>query len=87
MLPLFFKFSKHFFFIFKILKLTKEDYVNVICARASHWNEVGKWFFYETQVMSCQADSLVPATNAHRKDLIEKVMHLKPGGTSEFEYV
>ena len=22
--------------------LTKQDYVNVICARASHWNEVGK---------------------------------------------
>jgi len=22
--------------------LTKQDYVNVICARASHWDEVGK---------------------------------------------
>jgi len=22
--------------------LTKQDFVNVICARASHWDEVGK---------------------------------------------
>ncbi len=22
--------------------LTRQDYVNVICARASHWDEVGK---------------------------------------------
>lgn len=22
--------------------LTKQDYVNVVCARASHWDEVGK---------------------------------------------
>ena len=25
-----------------ISTLTKQDYVNVICARASHWDEVGK---------------------------------------------
>lgn len=25
-----------------IQTLTRQDYVNVICARASHWNEVGK---------------------------------------------
>lgn len=25
-----------------IRTLTKQDYVNVICSRASHWNEVGK---------------------------------------------
>lgn len=23
--------------------LTKQDYVNVICARASYWDEVGKY--------------------------------------------
>ena len=23
--------------------LTRQDYVNVVCARASHWDEVGKW--------------------------------------------
>ena len=23
--------------------LTKQDYVNVVCARASHWDEVGKY--------------------------------------------
>ena len=23
--------------------LTKQDYVNVVCSRASHWNDVGKY--------------------------------------------
>ncbi len=26
-----------------IKTLTKQDYVNVVCARASHWDEVGKY--------------------------------------------
>ncbi|GFO18775.1 voltage-dependent calcium channel subunit alpha-2/delta-2-like [Plakobranchus ocellatus] len=65
--------------------LTKQDYVNVICARNSHWNEVGKWHFYDTQVLSCQKESMVPATNAYRKDLKEKISKLKAGGTSELE--
>lgn len=26
-----------------ISTLTKQDYVNVVCARASHWDEVGKY--------------------------------------------
>lgn len=25
--------------------LTRQDYVNVICARQSHWDEVGKWVY------------------------------------------
>ncbi|XP_067936801.1 voltage-dependent calcium channel subunit alpha-2/delta-1-like [Watersipora subatra] len=65
--------------------LTKQDYVNVICARASHWDEVGKWKAYSTDVLSCQQDKLVAATNAHRKDLIEKIDNLEPMGTSELE--
>ncbi|KAJ8307805.1 hypothetical protein KUTeg_014644 [Tegillarca granosa] len=65
--------------------LTKQDYVNVICARASHWDEVGKWKFFQTSVLSCQENNMVPATTAHRKDLIEKIEKLKPGGTSELE--
>ncbi|GFR88739.1 voltage-dependent calcium channel subunit alpha-2/delta-2-like, partial [Elysia marginata] len=65
--------------------LTKQDYVNVICARNSHWNEVGKSHFYDTQVLSCQKERLVPATNAYRKDLKEKISKLKAGGTSELE--
>ncbi|CAL1539791.1 unnamed protein product [Lymnaea stagnalis] len=65
--------------------LTKQDYVNVICARNSHWNEVGKWHYFDTQVLSCQEQRMVPATNAHRKDLIEKIDKLKAGGTTELE--
>ncbi|XP_069125986.1 LOW QUALITY PROTEIN: voltage-dependent calcium channel subunit alpha-2/delta-2-like [Argopecten irradians] len=65
--------------------LTKQDYVNVICARASHWDEVGKWKYFSTDVLSCQTESLVEATIAHRKDLIEKINKLKAGGTSELE--
>ncbi|XP_059149465.1 voltage-dependent calcium channel subunit alpha-2/delta-2-like [Physella acuta] len=65
--------------------LTKQDYVNVICARNSHWNEVGKWHYYDTTVLSCQEQRMVPATNAHRKDLIEKIDKLKAGGTTELE--
>ncbi|BFY99384.1 hypothetical protein BsWGS_02424 [Bradybaena similaris] len=65
--------------------LTKQDYVNVICARNSHWNEVGKWHLYDTRVLSCQQQGLVPATNAHRKDLIEQIEKLKAGGTTELE--
>lgn len=65
--------------------LTKQDYVNVICARASHWDVVGKWFYRSTNVLSCQQDRMVPATTAYRKDLIEKVYKLVPSGTSELE--
>ncbi|XP_021354096.1 voltage-dependent calcium channel subunit alpha-2/delta-1-like, partial [Mizuhopecten yessoensis] len=65
--------------------LTKQDYVSLICARASHWDEVGKWKYFSTNVLSCQTESLVPATIAHRKDLIEKIQKLKAGGTSELE--
>ncbi|KAL8570692.1 hypothetical protein ACOMHN_039127 [Nucella lapillus] len=68
-----------------IRTLTKQDYVNVICSRASHWNEVGKWYMYDTDVMSCQKKRMVPATNAHRKDLIEKIDKLKAGGTTELQ--
>ncbi|XP_052774120.1 voltage-dependent calcium channel subunit alpha-2/delta-3-like isoform X2 [Mya arenaria] len=65
--------------------LTKQDYVNVICARASYWDEVGKWHFYQTTVVSCEQKHMVPATIAHRKDLIKNIQDLKPGGTSELE--
>ncbi|XP_005108179.1 voltage-dependent calcium channel subunit alpha-2/delta-2 [Aplysia californica] len=65
--------------------LTKQDYVNVICARNSHWNEVGKWHYYDTRVLSCQEERMVKATNAHRKDLIEKIEKLVAGGTTELE--
>ncbi|XP_033124937.1 voltage-dependent calcium channel subunit alpha-2/delta-1-like [Anneissia japonica] len=65
--------------------LTKQDYVNVICARASHWDEVGKWHYYNTEVLSCKDDRLVPASTAHRKDLNEKTGNLIPGGTSELK--
>ncbi|CAD5114296.1 DgyrCDS3438 [Dimorphilus gyrociliatus] len=65
--------------------LTRQDYINVICARASHWDEVGKWHEFGSQVLSCRKDSLVQATTAHRKDLIEKIYRLEPGGTSEVE--
>ncbi len=44
-----------------------------------------RWHFYSTEVLSCQQDRLVQATVAHRKDLIEKVYKLVPGGTSELE--
>lgn len=65
--------------------LTKQDYVNVICGRESHWDEVGKWFEYQTEVLSCQQNRLVPASTSHRKDLIEKIDNLKAGGTSELK--
>jgi len=65
--------------------LTAHDYVNVICARASHWDEVGKIQSFQTEVLSCQQKSIVQATLAHRKDLKEKVSELVAGGTSELE--
>lgn len=66
--------------------LTAHDYVNVVCARASHWNEVGKSQSYQTEVLSCQQNRIVQATLAHRRDLKEKVSELVAGGTSELEY-
>ena len=65
--------------------LTSHDYVNVICGRASHWDEVGKIQSYRTEVLSCQQNSIVQATLAHRKDLKEKVSEIVAGGTSELE--
>ncbi|XP_071807181.1 voltage-dependent calcium channel subunit alpha-2/delta-3-like [Asterias amurensis] len=65
--------------------LTKQDYVNVICARASHWDAFGKWHPFNTTVLSCKDDRLVPATTAHRKDLKEKTQALIPDGTSELK--
>ncbi|XP_030839369.1 voltage-dependent calcium channel subunit alpha-2/delta-3-like [Strongylocentrotus purpuratus] len=66
--------------------LTKQDYVNIICARASHWDGEGKWYYYRTEVQSCKNDTLVPATTAHRKDLYSKTINLVPGGTSELKH-
>lgn len=41
--------------------------------------------YYGTTALSCQQDTMVPATIAHRKDLKEKIQKLKAGGTSELE--
>ncbi|VEL34225.1 unnamed protein product [Protopolystoma xenopodis] len=68
-----------------IRTLTKRDYMNVICARASHWDEVGHWYPYQTEVLSCQENHMVPATLAHRRDLIEKINAIEPGGTTEMD--
>ena len=57
----------------------------MICARSSHWNEVGKSETYLTQVLSCRQQSIVQATLAHRRDLKEKVSELVAGGTTELE--
>lgn len=65
--------------------LTRQDYVNIICAHESHWDHIGKWHVYKTEVLSCQQDSMVKATLAFKRDLKEKLAKLKPGGTSEFE--
>ncbi|KAJ8032799.1 Voltage-dependent calcium channel subunit alpha-2/delta-2 [Holothuria leucospilota] len=65
--------------------LTKQDYVNIVCARASHWDGEGKWHYYKTEVMSCKNDTLVPASASHRKDLMEKTSMLEAGGTSELK--
>jgi hypothetical protein len=42
---------------------------------------------YDTDVLSCQKKRMVPATTAHRKDLIEKIDKLKAGGTTELQSV
>ncbi|KAL3318708.1 hypothetical protein Ciccas_002628 [Cichlidogyrus casuarinus] len=65
--------------------LTKRDYLNVVCARESAWDDVGKWHHYKPEVLSCQENRLVPATSVFRKDLRSKINDLKPGGTSEFK--
>ncbi|CAF1210710.1 unnamed protein product, partial [Didymodactylos carnosus] len=65
--------------------LTKQDYVNIICVHESHWNDIGKWTEYKTEVLSCQQDTMVQATLAYKRDLKEKLLHLHAGGTSEFE--
>ena len=44
-----------------------------------------RWHQFDTDVLSCQQKGLVPATVSHRKDLIEKIYKLVPGGTSELE--
>ena len=46
---------------------------------------IRRWFVYNTEVLSCQNNRLVPASTSHRKDLIDKIDNLKAGGTSEFE--
>ncbi|KAJ7333705.1 hypothetical protein OS493_015788 [Desmophyllum pertusum] len=65
--------------------LTKQDYVNVICGHDGHYDEVGKWVEYKTEVLSCQQNRLVPASTSHRKDLIEKIDNLKAGGTTDLK--
>jgi hypothetical protein len=44
-----------------------------------------RWHSFTTDVLSCQQQRMVPATNAHRKDLGAKIEKLKAGGTSELE--
>ena len=45
-----------------------------------------RWHHHQTNVLSCQHERMVPATIAHRKDLIKNIEDLQPGGTSELEY-
>ena len=54
------------------------DYVFISCV-------IYRWHFYDTKVLSCEEERMVAATNAHRKDLIEKIEKLKAGGTTELE--
>ena len=54
--------------------LKAHDYVNVICGRNSHWDEIGKSQTFQTEVLSCQQNRIVQATLAHRRDLKEKVL-------------
>ena len=44
-----------------------------------------RYYKYDTEVLSCQKDRLVPASTSHKKDLIEKIDSLKAGGTSELK--
>lgn len=44
-----------------------------------------RWQLFTTDVLSCQQNKLVAATNAHRKDLTSKIERLQPKGTSELE--
>ena len=46
--------------------LTAHDYVNVICGRNSHWDEIGKSQTFQTEVLSCQQNRIVQATLAGR---------------------
>jgi voltage-dependent calcium channel alpha-2/delta-3 len=57
------------------MQRAKEYFYDVMCS----------WHFHKTEVLSCQQDHLVQATQSHRKDLVEKIYKLNPGGTSELE--
>ncbi|EDV25350.1 uncharacterized protein TRIADDRAFT_55341 [Trichoplax adhaerens] len=65
--------------------LTRNDYVNIVCTRFSHWDETGKWHFYETTVLGCYKDQLIPASLTNRKSLSNAIDNLKAGGTSEMK--
>ena len=49
------------------------------------FQSIFRWHAFNTEVQSCQHERMVPATIAHRKDLIKNIEGLKPGGTSELE--
>lgn len=60
----------------QIFSIKAHDYVNVICGRNSHWDEIGKSQSFQTEVLSCQQNRIVQATLAHRRDLKQKVSEI-----------
>ena len=67
------------------LVMPRHHYLLICCDAAQRGSYSFRWHYFSTDVLSCQQDKLVAATNAHRKDLMSKIERLKPQGTSELE--
>lgn len=64
--------------------LTKDDFVNVITYRSSHWDYDSNYYSYRSfQVLGCRQDALSSATAARQQEMIDRLNEFGPAGGSD----
>ena len=64
--------------------LTKDDFVNVITYRSSHWDYNSNYYSYRRfQVLGCRQDSLQSATVSRQQEILDRLDEFSPAGGSD----
>jgi len=63
--------------------LTKDDFVNVITYRTSHYDYDSNYYSYRPfQVLGCRQTALQAATAAHQQEIMDRLNEFSPAGGS-----
>ena len=64
--------------------LTRDDFVNVITYRSSHWDYNSNYYSYRNmQVLGCRQNALQSATAARQQELMDRLNEFAPAGGSD----